>query len=302
MGRNIDAALALAMLFGLGRGRVIAVGVSHSGLEGAAFSDVIARFYGAGNLPIGFADDGPKLGASPMLEVPLGMRGEDGQPRFRHSIRSVIDTADPAVTFRNALLGQQEKQCIAVLAGPASNLARTLALPGARDIIEKRVRLLVMAAGAFGAEAVDARIRADIGSARKVLEDWPTPIVAVGVEAGTAAGFQSQNIDATFGAIPNHPVVSAFHADRDKQADAPVPAQAVLAALYAANPTAEYFKLSPPGTIDVAEDGRSGFRESPSGNHRLLIVETAQRELLAQAFVTMAGAKPPAGRGGPPRN
>jgi hypothetical protein len=102
--------------------------------------------------------------------------------------------------------------------------------------------------------------------------------------------------------MPNHPVVTAFHADRDKQSGAPVPAQAVLAALYAANTTAEYFKLSPAGTIEVTEDGRSHFKESPSGNHRHLVVEAAQREPLAQAFVTMAGAKPSAGRGGPPRN
>src|SRR5688572_25024636 len=132
MGRNIDAAIALSMLHGLGRGRVIAVGISNSSLDAAGFCDAIARFYigdaaarntgTSGVLPVGLAEDGSRLDDAPMLTVPLGMRNADGQPVFRHGVRSVIDTADPSVVFRNALLTQQEKQSIVVLAGPATNL------------------------------------------------------------------------------------------------------------------------------------------------------------------------------------
>ena len=307
MGRNIDAALALAMLFGLGRGRVIAVGVSNSNLEAAAFCDVIARFYGAGNLPIGFAEGGPISDDSPMLQVPLGMRNPDGQPTFRHNIRSVIDTADPPVAFRNALLTQQEKQSIAVLAGPATNFARTLALAGARDIVASKVRLLVMAAGSFGSAAADPRIRADVASARKLLAEWPSPIVAIGVEAGNAAPYPHQSIESDLASTPNHPIAAAYRAYREEQsgavaAGAGVPAQAVLAALYAANPAAEYFKLSPAGTIEVADDGQSHFKELANGNHRYLIVDPAQKDSLTQAFIALAAVRPAAGRGGPPRN
>ena len=116
MGRNIDAALALAMLHGLGRGRVIAVGISNSSLDAAAFCDAVSRFYGGGgSLPVGLAEDGSKLDNAPMLSVPLGMRGSEGQPVFRHAVRNINDTADPSVVFRNALLTQQDQQGIAVL-------------------------------------------------------------------------------------------------------------------------------------------------------------------------------------------
>src|SRR5262245_2208090 len=155
MGRNIDAALALSMLYGLGRGRVIGVAVHSSSLDAAAFCDVLARFYGAGGpLPFGLAEDGPKLG-SPMISAPLSLRDSEGQPVFRTTVRSVIDTADPPVLFRNALLTQQDKQAIGVLAGPATNLARLLALSGAREIVAAKVQLLIMAAGAFDGVAVD---------------------------------------------------------------------------------------------------------------------------------------------------
>src|SRR5262245_17925441 len=190
MGRNIDAALALSMLYGLGRGRVIGVAVSSSSLEAAAFCDVLARFYNSGGgLPIGLAEDGPKLDDSPMLREPLSLRNADGQPVFRPAVRSVIDTADPPVLFRNALLTQQDKQAIAVLAGPATNLARLLTMNGGREIVASKVQLLVMAAGAFDGTAVDPRVRADVASMQKVLAEWPSPIVAVGAEAANAVPY-----------------------------------------------------------------------------------------------------------------
>src|SRR4029434_8757615 len=233
MGRNIDAALALSMLYGLGRGRVIGVAVSSSSLDAAAFCDVLARYYSAGGaLPIGLSEDGPKLDDSPMLREPFSMRNPDGQPVFRSTIRSVLDTADPPVLFRNALLTQQDKQAIAVLAGPATNLARTLALNGAREIIAAKVQLLVVAAGAFEGTVADPRFQMDVPSAQKVMREWPSPIVAVGIEAANAVPYPDQSIESEMSATPNHPAVVAYRAYREKQRPGMtgVPVQAVLAA------------------------------------------------------------------------
>jgi inosine-uridine nucleoside N-ribohydrolase len=311
MGRNIDAALALAMFYGLGRGRLIAVAISHSSLDAAAFCDAVARFYigdaaarntGTGGvLPFGLAEDLPKLDDAPMLRVPLGLRNLEGQPAFRHGIRDINDTAAPAVAFRNALLTQQEKQAIAVLAGPATNLARTLALPGAKAIVAAKVRLLVMAAGEFGGGEADPRIRADVASARKLLAEWPSPIVAVGVEAAKAAPYPDQSIENDFASMPNHPVVAAYRAFRETHPAAnSAPAQAVLAALYAVNTNAEYWKLSLPGVIEADNNGRTRFRESAGGSHRYLVIDAAQKEAVTQAFIALATARPGAGRGAPP--
>ncbi len=296
MGRNIDAALALAMLHGLGRGRLIAIGISNSNLEAAAFCDAVARFYigdaGARNtgiggvLPIGLAENGPKLEDVSML------------PAFPHGIRNIIDTADPPIVFRNALLTQQDKQGIAVLAGPATNFAHTLVLNKARDIVAAKVRLLVMAAGDFSNGGADSRMRADIPSARKLLSEWPSPIVAVGAEAGNAASFPNSSLDPA--SLPSHPALAAYRIWRETHTNTnAISSQAMLGVLYASNPNAEYFKLSPPGVIEVSDDGRTRFRESASGNHRYLIIEPGQKDAIVQAISALVVARPATGRGAP---
>jgi hypothetical protein len=266
---------------------VIGVGVSSSTLEAAAFCDALARFYGAGgSLPIGLAEDGPKLDDSPMLRAPLSLRDEAGQPVFRTTVRSVIDTADPPVLFRNALLTQQEKQAIVVLAGPATNLARTLAL--ARDTVAAKVQLLVMAAGAFDGTTVDSRVRADVGAARKIFAEWPSPVVVVGVETGNAVPYSDQILLE----VPNSPLTVAYRAYREKSG---VATQAVLAALYAANSKAEYWKLSRPGQVEVASDGRTAFKESSNGTHRHLIIDPAFKDQILEALSKMSVARPATG-------
>src|SRR6185295_19197929 len=95
-----------------------------------------------------------------------------------------------------------------------------------------------------------------------------------------------------------HPVVEAYRANQAMPYDAPT--QAVVAALYAANSSADYFRLSEPGIISVANDGKTTFAPSPDGKHRYLMVDVAQKERIAKDFTTLASSKPapaPAGRG-----
>jgi inosine-uridine nucleoside N-ribohydrolase len=306
MGRNLDSALALSMLYGLGRGRLIAVGISNSDLDAAKFCDVIGRYYGSGGgLPLGLAEDGPKLENATMLRAPLALLNGEGQPVYKSNIRTTIDTGDPPVIFRNALLTQQDTQAIVVLAGPATNLARMVSWSSGKTVLSQKVRSFVMAAGSFAGAQSDPRIRADVASSRKLLAEWPTPIVAIGVEAGSAVPYPVDSMETDFGPDSNHPLVAAYRASRDSEAKTAatsgIPSQAVLAALYAANPGAEYFRLSPPGTIEVADDGRTAFKESATGNHRYLILDPAQKDAIMQAFVAMATVKP-AARTTPGRN
>jgi hypothetical protein len=78
------------------------------------------------------------------------------------------------------------------------------------------------------------------------------------------------------------------------------PTQAVIAALYIANSSAEYFRLSEPGIISVANDGRTAFAPSPDGKHRYLMLDDAQKDRITKDFTTLASSKPappPQGRG-----
>jgi hypothetical protein len=112
--------------------------------------------------PIGLADGKP--GAEPAMF---------GKPAGATSIKSVIDTADPATLIRNALMAQYDQNAAVVLSGPATDLAALLDLYGVKDWLARKVRLLCVA---------EAGMEADTAAARKVFADWPTPIVTVGRE------------------------------------------------------------------------------------------------------------------------
>lgn len=62
-----------------------------------------------------------------MLTDPLGMKKPDGSPVFLHDVKDIRDTADVRILFRNALLTQKDGEAMVILAGPATDLARTLA-------------------------------------------------------------------------------------------------------------------------------------------------------------------------------
>jgi hypothetical protein len=308
MGRNIDAALALAMLYNLGaKGRVIAVGVSSGNLSAAQFCDALGRFYSGDPvaqstgtreiLPVGLPESGASSGGSPMLIAPLARKKPDGSPAFPTGVKDITDTADVRVLFRNALTTQKEGEGIVVLAGPATNLVRAFTLNGARDVVAARAGLLVLAAGAYPDAPADPRIKSDIPAARQLLAQWPTPIVAVGTEVGSAAPYPARSIESDFSWAASHPLVEAYRAFRPMPYDAP--AQAMAAVLYAANQKEDYFRLSEPGTIEVLDDGRTHFSPSAAGKHRYLMADPAQKDQVVKAFIELASAKPapPGGRG-----
>ena len=78
------------------------------------------------------------------------------------------------------------------------------------------------------------------------------------------------------------------------------PSQAVIAALYAANPSEDYFRLSEPGIITITDDGMTHFSPSTDGKHRYLTLDLSQKVRIVKAFTALASAKPapPQGRGG----
>jgi hypothetical protein len=189
-----------------------------------------------------------------------------------------------------------------VSAGPATNLARCLGLPGNKQLIAAKIGTLIVAAGDFGG-TVDPRIRADVQAAQRLFADWPTPIVVVGREAGAAVPYPGASIATDFAWAPMHPVVEAYKAWKPMPYDAS--SQAVLAALYATDMKGDLLKLSEPGRIDVLDDGRTKFTPLASGRHRYLVTDSNPewKANVVKAFTALAGAKPaaPIGRGPRPQ-
>jgi hypothetical protein len=288
---NLDNLLAVAVLYGLqGKNdcRMAVITTTRPDLATVGFVDMVERFYhGPGRNfaqvpPIGMRTEG-KPGETPRAFLTaFEKRKLDGTEAYTNQVKSVIDTGDPNTLLRNYLEAQNNQNAFFVLAGPAANLAAALEFRGMKDLIAAKIKYLVIAGSAFPEGQADAR---------KVLAEWPSPIIMAPSELGAALEFPGASIDKEFAAAePNNPVADAYRAWSPKLGNTPVVATA--AALYAGRPKEGYFKLSDPGTITVHDDGRTSFAASPTGKHQQLILDPAQKEKVVQTLVELASAKP----------
>ena len=310
---EIDQVLALAMLFGFdGRRqiRLAALSTSRFNLLNVAFLDLISRFYageqGGDTLaerlvrPIGMSTEGKQdfNQAPPMLSAVLAKHVGEGRGYLR--ARAVLnDTADPVALIRNGLSAQIDQNGAVILAGPPVNLLGVIARPDGREWAKRKARIVSIAAGRFAAGPVDPIIQRDVAGFRKLLAEWPSPVVMAGTELSEALPFPGTSLESGSAWAPHHPIVDAYRAFRPMPYDAP--SRTLAAVLHAVSVDQPYFDLSPPGTIAVAHDGHTTFSPSQDGRHRYLIAKPDQKPRVLQAYVEMVTAQPPArpARGGP---
>jgi hypothetical protein len=288
LGRNVDNALTLALLYGLSatappQAEFTAVSLTRSDLRAAAFCDAVARFYSKialRNYPewfqryrgfsVGLDSEG-SAGPSAALAAVLDSKTPAGEPLYPHETHEIFDTADPLALVRNALTAEADGNCGIVLAGSAKNLAGLLTLNGALELVKAKVRFLAVAMD-------PQQVRADSAAARKLFAEWPTPIVAV---RPTAVRFPP---GLKFAWIERHPVADALEAAGGDAGTA-----ALAAALHLLRPDVEGFSLSEPGAIRVNDDGTLRLEPAPSGSHRML---TAADPALVERYRDIITAEP----------
>jgi hypothetical protein len=298
---EIDHLLGLAMLFAFESRRQIrvpSVSVSRFDLQAARFLDLVARFYG-GDQPIGMTATGKQTDPSPMLDAALLKKSADGKLVYPRTITTFNDTADPVALIRNALSAQADQKAAVVLAGTPVNLLGVIARPDGREWVNRKPRMLSIAAGRFAAGPLDPIIRRDVAGFRKLLAEWPTPVVMAGTELNEALPFPGTSLESGTAWAAHHPIVDAYRALRPTPSHAP--SRTLAATLHAISIDQTYFDLSPPGTIAVAHDGRTTFSPSANGRHRYLIAKTDQKERVIQAYVELVTTQPAPrpSRGGP---
>jgi hypothetical protein len=237
---------------------------------------------------------GMPLGApaspDPQFAALLARKTLDGAPLYPTRVRRVVDTADSATLLRNLLLAEQDGNAAIVLAGAATNLSRLLDLYGALAQLRAKVKVLVVA-------APEATIASDLRAARHVFSAWPTPIVTVSAELGAALRFPGKVVQSLLAAAPEHPVASAYAALAQMPYDAPTTALAALlhAVSYgvtAAEPGAQEYRLSEPGTMSVLNDGRARFTPGANGAHRYLIADPARAQALLAQYTALVSEPP----------
>jgi hypothetical protein len=291
-----DAALALAALYVSAsrlESRVNGVCIGGAGLDAAVFCDIVARFYGPAprssntTLPIGLAAVTPLPAGPPMVAPAIARKKEGGDPQYARGIRTFTDTALAESMLRNAVTFTPE--CSIVLSAPATWLVKSIDILGSKERYSKRVKRLVL---------VDAgELQKDPAALRRLIAEWPTPIVVCGRGVGDAAVFPGARLDTQFAWAPANPVVDAYRAFKPMPYDAPM--FDVAAVHYTVHPDSGLFELSEPGTLAMGADGRLAVAAG-AGNARMLGVNRAKANEASEALITAASAKPappPQGRG-----
>ncbi|HXJ44533.1 MAG TPA: hypothetical protein VNH18_34925, partial [Bryobacteraceae bacterium] len=254
----------------------------------ASLVDVVERFYRgpaavfAQVPPPGMITKGDEGTTSPAFTEPFNKKKADGSPLYVNKVNRTMETGDPSTLIRNYLQAQYEKASYFVLSGRATNLAAALNFKGTKELIETRSTHLVIA----GCDS----FAADLPAARKLLAEWPNPVIYCPEEIGKAIPFPASALDKEFPANnPDHPVAEAYKAFHAMPYDAPTTAMA--AALYATRQKETYFKVSEPGTLSISTDGKVSFTASPQGKHQQLSLDPAQKDKVLAAYVELASAK-----------
>lgn len=284
-----DAALSLALLWGLeGRreARVASIAITDNSFGAAVFADAVFRFYQLGPVPntnrmlaVGLAADKPLPPDPPPVKAVLSRVNEKGEPVYKSGIRRVTDTSEVTALMRNSLAYFQDGRAVVVLSAPATYLARILDYAGTKDLIKAKVRALVV-----------SECRQDPPAMRRILAEWPTPIIFCGREVGEALPFPGTAIEQDFGWSQAHPVVDFYRAAKAMPYD--TPSQDLAAIFYAAKPDSGLLELSDTGTLHVLDDGGLRFTAGTDGRQKRLVVDPAKKDAILTTFRQIVSAKP----------
>jgi len=295
MGNDIDDALALAILHALesrGESKLLAVTITKDNPYAAEFVDVVDTFYGRGQIPIGIVKNGKTPQDSPMIHEPSERKKADGS--YIYPRRLALGAAPDAVAvLRRALAAAPDASVVIIQVGFSTNLARlfdapadsTSPLSGAQ-LAAKKVKLVSAMAGNFAEAKPEFNIATDIPAAQELCDRWPSPIVFSGFEIGVALPYPATSIEHDFSWVPDHPVAEAYRNYMHMPYDRPT--WDLTAALYAVRPEANYFSLSPNGTVRVDEKGNTHFTPAPEGKHRYLMLESGQKARTLEALILLA--------------
>lgn len=308
MGNDIDDAIALAMIHSLqkrGACELLAVTITKDHPQAAGFVDAVNTFYGYPDVPIGVVRNGAQQPDGGRFNLLADQKQANGQLRYPHDLRSGEDAPEATALLRQTLAAQPDGSVTLVQVGFFTNLARLLdsppdahsPLPG-RELIEKKVKLLSIMAGAFQTVKWQTRyleynVKLDVPAAQKLAKHWPSPIVWSGFEIGFACTYPHQSIERDFDYTPHHPIKQAYLLYEPPPHDRPN--WDPSAVLYAVYPDRDYFALSPPGQVTVADDAATVFHpgKNDKGRDRFLILTETQNARLREAIVQLT-SEPPA--------
>jgi inosine-uridine nucleoside N-ribohydrolase len=298
MGNDVDDAVALAMIHALesrGEAKLLAVTVTKDNRWAAPFIDAMNTFYGRGDIPIGVVPNGKTPEDANMIRVPAARTRSDGSFVYPHDLTDGKEAPEATGLLRRVLSKEKDGAVVVVQVGFSTNLARLLdsrpddASPlDGRALVKRKVRLLSIMGGAFPEGKPEYNIETDIPSAKKLLAEWPTPLVASGYEIGNKVVYPASSILKDYGYVADHPLAESYREYQKMPYDRPM--WDPTATLYAVR--ASSFSLSPRGTITVDDTGRTHFAANPQGQHQYLTATPEQAKAALHAIIELASRPP----------
>jgi len=300
MGNDIDDALALAMIHAFesrGEAVLLAVTLTKDNPWSAPYVDVVNTFYGRGDVPIGVVKGGKTPEDNDMIKVPAGRTHPDGSFVHPHDLTDGRQAPDAVAVLRRVLAAEEDGAVTMIQVGFSTNLARLLDTPGdaysplpGRDLVARKVRLLSIMAGAFPDGQREYNVHTDLAASQKLFAEWPTPIVASGLEVGFSILYPAYSIERHFAYVADHPVAEGYRQYMEMPYDRPT--WDLTSVLYAVRPEGGYFSLSEPGRIVVDDEGKTRLEPSAEGLHRYLTVDDFQRKRALEAMMYLASQPP----------
>jgi hypothetical protein len=306
IGNDVDDALAIGVIHALqsrGECELLAVTITKDHDLSAPFVDALNTFYGRGDIPIGVVRNGPT--PEPSKFTILANQRDDGKLRYPHDLLSGAAAPEATQLLREVLAGQPDRSVVIVQVGFSINLARLLESPpdrqsrqAGRELVQQKVKLLSVMAGAFqpiqGKVHLEYNVVKDLPSARKLAQDWPTPIIYSGFEIGLAITYPASSIERDYSYVAHHPLAEAYCLFMPPPHNRPT--WDLTSVLQAVRPDRGYFTLSDPGRVVLSEEGATRFVKEAGGPHRYLIADREQ-ELRVREVLVHLSSQPPTRRG-----
>ena len=303
IGNDIDDVIAMDLLYKYADAGIInllGVCINKEGLRTGEFVDILNTWYGHPDIPIGIIHDGAvcdgvKFNYTMMVS---GMETPEGQPVFARSLKDHDNLPEATTLYRKLLSKAEDHSVVIASVGFSTSLARLLDTPAdeyspltGKELVAKKVKLLSTMAGCFSdTTRHEYNVVIDIPSAKKVFEEWPTPLVTSPWELGAEVKYPAESIDNDFDWVEGlHPLREAYYHYQPRPYNSPT--WDPTAVLYAVEGD-KWFDVSEPGFITINSVGASIFTPDPNGNRRYLMIDEAKGEAIKDHFIAMVTTTP----------
>lgn len=300
MGNDVDDALALDMLYKYiesDKVNLLMIGTNKISEYSAGYLDIMNTWYGH-NIPIGTVTDGSFIDNADNFVRATCLLEKEGVPVFKRTIKEHAAFPKAVALYRKTLAAQPDHSVYIISVGFSTNLAQLLdtqpdeysPLTG-KELVAQKVKLLSTMMGHFtDPDFTEFNVVCDIPAARKVINEWPTEIVASPFELGNAILYPGASIENDFKWTDYHPMVVGY----ENYLSMPYDRQTwdLTSVLYVIEKDKNFFGTSGPGRITINDNGTTNFVSDANGTHSYLKVTPEQADTIRNYFIDLITQRP----------